>query len=106
MSNMPCKRFWEGQVGITIAPRKQHNGNYFWTFSLVRSYRRNDKWEYTQFFGQKHAEALGRVMSKALQFMDQTDATAFVTESMAATAADSTTLLREAEFPQLEKLAS
>jgi hypothetical protein len=88
MSDMPCKRFWEGCVGITISPRKLANGNYFWTFSLVRSYKRNDNWEYTQHFGQKHAEALGRLMSKAFQFMEQNDATRFVCDAMTARAAD------------------
>ena len=106
MSDMPCKRFWEGQIGITVAPRKQHNGNYFWTFSLCRSYKRNDKWEYTQHFGQKHAEALGRVMSKAMQFMEQNEATAFVSEWMTANAADSTPPLHEAEFPPPVRLVS
>ena len=106
MSDTTCKRFWEGAVGVALSPRKLANGSYFWTFSLVRSYKRNDKWEYTQHFGQKHAEALGRVMCKALQFIEQTDATAFVTESMAARAADRTTLSCEPQFSQPERLAS
>lgn len=88
MSDMPCKRFWEGCIGVTLSPRKLAKGNYFWTFSLVRSYKRNDNWEYTQHFGQKHAEALGRVMSRALQFMEQNDATRFVCEAMADNAVD------------------
>jgi len=88
MSDMPCTRFWEGTIGVTLSPRKLANGNYFWTFALVRSYKRNDKWEYTQHFGQKHAEALGRVMSKALQFMEQNDATRFVCDAMADKAVD------------------
>ena len=74
MSQLPCKRFWEGPVGITLRPQKQHSGQYFWTFSFTRSFKRRgqETWEYTDFFGQKHATALGTVMSRALQFMEQT----------------------------------
>ncbi len=73
MSQLPCKRFWEGAVGITLMPRKQHNGQYFWTFSFSRAFKRKGKetWEYTDFFGHKHAANLGTVMSRAMQFMEQ-----------------------------------
>ncbi len=99
MSHKPCKRFWEGSVGITLAPRKTANGHCFWTFSLVRSYKRNDKWEYTQYFGQKHAEALGQVLSKAFQFMANNDPTQFANECEAANDADPSKLLEVASFP-------
>ncbi|QDU57522.1 hypothetical protein [Aeoliella mucimassa] len=73
MSQLPCKRFWEGPVGITLMPRKQQSGEYFWTFAFTRAFKRTgkDSWEYTEFFGQKHASALGKVMSRAIQFMEQ-----------------------------------
>ena len=61
MSQLPCKRFWEGPVGITLMPRKQQSGEYFWTFAFTRAFKRKGKevWEYTEFFGQKHAAAVG-----------------------------------------------
>jgi hypothetical protein len=73
MSQLPCKRFWEGPVGITLKPQKQHSGQYFWTFSFTRAFKRKGKesWEYTDFFGHKHAANLGTVMSRAMQFMEQ-----------------------------------
>jgi hypothetical protein len=39
MSQLPCKRFWEGPVGITLKPQKQHSGEYFWTFSFTRAFK-------------------------------------------------------------------
>lgn len=85
MSQLPCKRFWEGPVGITLMPRKQHNGQYFWTFAFTRAFKRKGKetWEYTDFFGHKHAEALGTVMSRAMQFMEQNAPDAFTAKCMA-----------------------
>jgi hypothetical protein len=90
MSQLPCKRFWEGPVGITLKPQKQHSGHYFWTFSLTRAFRRKGKetWEYTDFFGHKHANALGTVMSRAMQFMEQTAPDEFTEQWMAENLAD------------------
>ena len=90
MKTVPCQRFWEGAVGITLTPRKQKSGEYFWTFSFVRAYKRqgSEKWEYAQHYGQKHAEALGQVMSKAFQFMEQNSPNQFVEEWEAAKAVD------------------
>jgi hypothetical protein len=107
MKEKPCKRFWEGPVGIAIAPRHLGSGKYFWTFSLVRSFKRkgSDKWEYVQHFGQKHAEALGRVMGKAFQFMEQNDAAQFAGEWEAARGA-APPLLVDAQFPPLVVAAS
>jgi hypothetical protein len=84
MAKQACKRFWEGSVGVAIKPQKKSNGDYFWTFSFVRAFRRNQStdWEYARHFGQKHAEALGKLMSKAFQFMEQTDATQFIEAAM------------------------
>ena len=85
MSQLPCKRFWEGPVGITLMPRKQHSGEYFWTFSFSRAFKRKGKetWEYTDFFGHKHAQALGTVMSRAMQFMEQNPPDDFTAKCMA-----------------------
>ena len=90
MSQLPCKRFWEGAVGITLMPRKQHSGEYFWTFSFTRAFKRRGKetWEYTDFFGQKHAAALGTVMSRAMQFMEQNAPDQFTEKWFAENSAD------------------
>lgn len=83
MTDIPCKRIWEGAVGITLTPRQQKNGEYFWTFSFVRAYKRkgSEKWEYAQHYAQNHADALGKVLSRAFQFMEQTEPSSFVVES-------------------------
>ena len=90
MSQVPCKRFWEGAVGITLMPRKQHSGEYFWTFAFTRAFKRKGKetWEYTDFFGHKHAKALGTVMSRALQFMEQNAPDEFTAKWMADASVD------------------
>jgi hypothetical protein len=90
MSQLPCKRFWEGPVGITLKPQKQHSGEYFWTFSLTRAFKRRGKetWEYTDFFGQKHAAALGNAMSRAMQFMEQNAPDQFTERWFAENSAD------------------
>ena len=73
MAHASCKRIWEGTLGIAITPRKKRNGDYFWSFSFVRAFRRtrDSNWEYAQQFGQQHATALGLLMSKAFHFMQQ-----------------------------------
>ncbi len=90
MSQLPCKRFWEGPVGIMLKPQKQHSGEYFWTFSFTRAFKRKGKesWEYTGFFGHKHAAALGTVMSRAMQFMEQNAPDQFTEKWMAEKLAD------------------
>ena len=84
MSNATCKRIWEGTLGITITPRQKRNGDYFWTFSLVRAFRRtrDANWEYAHHYGQEHAKALGTLMSRAFQFMEQTDPARFLANAM------------------------
>ena len=61
MAHASCKRIWEGTLGIAISPRKKRDGEYFWSFSFVRAFRRtrDSNWEYVQHFGQQHATALG-----------------------------------------------
>jgi hypothetical protein len=88
MAHASCKRIWEGTLGIAITPRKKQNGEYFWSFSFVRAFRRtrNSNWEYVQHFGQQHATALGTLMSKAFHFMDQTDPAKFLERAMTDTA--------------------
>ncbi len=84
MAQQACKRFWEGTVGIAIKPQKKRGGGYFWTFSFVRAFRRNreSQWEYAQHYGQQHAKAVGLVMTKAFQFMEQTDPAQFLESAM------------------------
>lgn len=84
MAHASCKRIWEGTLGIAITPRKKQNGEYFWSFSFVRAFRRtrNSNWEYVQHFGQQHATALGTLMSKAFHFMEQTDPAQFLERAM------------------------
>lgn len=100
MSQIPCKRFWEGAIGITLTPRKQRSGEMFWTFSFVRAFKRQgqDKWEYAHHYGQKHSVALGIIMSKAFQFMEQIDPAQFVAEWEAAKTDAATVPLDEASF--------
>ena len=85
MAHASCKRIWEGTLGIAISPRKKRNGDYFWSFSFVRAFRRtrDSNWEYVQHFGQQHATALGTLMSKAFHFMEQTDPAKFLESAMA-----------------------
>jgi len=85
MAHASCKRIWEGTLGIAITPRKKRDGDYFWSFSFVRAFRRtrNSQWEYVQHFGQQHATALGTLMSKAFHFMEQTDPAKFLELAMA-----------------------
>jgi hypothetical protein len=87
MAHANCKRIWEGTLGIAITPRKKRSGDYFWSFSFVRAFRRtrNSNWEYVQHFGQQHAKALGTLMTKAFLFMEQTDPAKFLELAMAET---------------------
>lgn len=73
-----------------LMPRKQYSGEYFWTFSFTRAFKRKGKeiWEYTDFFGHKHATALGTVMSRAMQFMEQNAPDDFTAKCMAEASAD------------------
>ncbi len=108
MKTVPCQRFWEGAVGITLTPRQQKSGEYFWTFSFVRAYKRkgSEKWEYAQHYGQKHAEALGLVMSKAFQFMEQNAPSQFVDEWEAAKAVDPEEMLDGMKLPPADATVS
>ena len=100
MSARPCKRIWEGAVGVTLTPRQQKNGEMFWTFSFVRAFKRegSEKWEYAQHYGQRHSAALGRVMSKVFQFMEQNDPAQFVAEWEAARETATEVSLAEVTF--------
>lgn len=103
MAHASCKRIWEGTLGIAISPRKKRNGDYFWSFSFVRAFRRtrNSNWEYVQHFGQQHAKALGMLMTKAFLFMEQTDPAKFLELAMAE-ATSSRTNEQEMAEPTLE----
>lgn len=91
MGHATCKRIWEGTLGVAITPRKKRNGNYFWTFSFVRAFRRSRDaaWEYADHYGQEHAPALGKLMSRAFQFMEQTDPAKFLATAMTAKPSES-----------------
>ena len=114
MTQHACKRFWEGTVGISIRPQKKRNGGYFWTFSFVRAFRRSrdSGWEYAQHYGQQHAKAVGLVMSKAFQFMQDTDPGEFLAASMAEAtqdsppAVESNCTLDDAQLPAPEREAA
>ncbi|MGE3241679.1 MAG: hypothetical protein AB7G28_19685 [Pirellulales bacterium] len=84
MAHANCKRIWEGTLGIAMSPRKKRSGEYFWSFSFVRAFRRtrNSNWEYVQQFGQQHAVALGLLMSRAFHFMEQNDPAQFLEAAM------------------------
>lgn len=104
MSQLPCKRFWEGPVGIMLMPRKQHSGEYFWTFSFTRAFKRKGKetWEYTDFFGHKHATNLGTVMSRAMQFMEQNAPDEFTAKCMAEDSTDKTSKTANQDEMQMQ----
>lgn len=108
MSNKPCKRFWEGAVGISLTPRKQQSGEYFWTFAFVRAFKRkgSEKWEYAQHYSQKHAVALGQVMSKAFQFIEQNEPAQFVQQWESESDAEANVRLDAVQFPSLKATAA
>ena len=91
MAHASSKRIWEGTLGIAISPRKKRDGDYFWSFSFVRAFRRTreSQWEYAQHFGQQHATALGTLMTKAFHFMQETDPVKFLEQAMAQAPGDS-----------------
>ena len=105
MAHATCKRIWEGTLGIAISPRKKRDGDYFWSFSFVRAFRRtrNSNWEYAQQFGQQHAVALGLLMSRAFHFMEQTDPAKFLERAMAEATSDRPNE-EEAAEPTLESV--
>ena len=75
-----CHRIWEGSVGICIQPQQKNEGGYFWKYTLTRCYKtqQTDEWRYDQFFSRNNDEALAVVLSKGMQFMDDTDPTSYV----------------------------
>ena len=68
------KHIWEGGVGIKISIRENGTtGEPFYTFELVRCFKRegSSRMEYTQSFSAHHAEAIGKVIQKALVYMHE-----------------------------------
>ena len=115
MAQSTCKRIWEGTLGIAMTPRKKQNGEYFWSFSFVRAFRRTrtSNWEYAQQFGQQHATALGLLMSKAFHFMQENDAAKFLESAMAEATRSAPsseevneTTLENANFPLPSRVAA
>ena len=106
MSDKPCKRFWEGAVGVTLTPRQHRGEEYFWTFEFVRAYKRkvSEKWEYARSYSQNQIEALGRVMSQAFNFMNQIEPKGFVENWEAAQAAANQDETDQADTPELDSV--
>ena len=83
---MTKKRIWEGACGITIQPRQiKSSGDYFWSFEFTRCYKTesSDDMKYSSSFTQNNVEALGKVISKAISFMEETDPNEFVAQNNA-----------------------
>jgi hypothetical protein len=97
--SVTCKRIWEGPLGVAIRPQKKRNGNYFWSFTFVRAFRRTreSNWEYVNHYGQQHAKDLGTLMSKAFQFMEQHDPAQFLATAMAEATTDASRKEQDAE---------
>lgn len=73
------KHIWEGAVGISLEPKQSRTGDYFWTFELVRCFKQDgsDEMRYASHFTERNAEAMGRALSRAFQFMTETSASSF-----------------------------
>jgi len=65
---------WEGSVGVRIEQKtNRETGEPFFTFEPVRCFKRNgnEQFEYSHSFTEKNAEALGTVISKALNYIQE-----------------------------------
>lgn len=73
-------RFWEGACGIVLRPRKRSDGDYFWTYRFIRAYKpeESQEWRYSQDFSENHDQAIATLMSRAIQFRQQNDATTWI----------------------------
>ena len=73
-------RFWEGVCGIVLQAKKRNDGDYFWTYRFTRAYKpeRSEEWRYSQDFNEYHDQAIATLMSRAIQFRQQNDATTWV----------------------------
>ena len=78
-------RFWEGSCGIVLEPRKRNDGDYFWTYRFTRAYKPegSDRWRYSTTFDEKHDQSIATLMSRAIQFREQNDATDWICSQMA-----------------------
>lgn len=68
------KYIWEGAVGIKISTRLNGATNQpFYTFELVRCFKRNDseEMEYTRSFSPKNADAIALVIQRAQDYMHE-----------------------------------
>lgn len=73
-------RFWEGTCGIIIQAKRRNDGDYFWTYRFTRAYKpaESEEWKYAQDFRENHDQAIATLMSRAIQFRQQNDATTWV----------------------------
>lgn len=78
--DMTTIRFWEGGCGIVLQAKKRNDGDYFWTYRFTRAYKPEgaEKWRYSQDFNENHDQAIATLMSRAIQFRQQNDATKWV----------------------------
>ncbi len=67
---------WEGPVGVAFHVRRDgRTGDHYLTFEPVRRARNdaNGVWSYPHDFSERHAQALGVVIGKALRLISETD---------------------------------
>lgn len=78
---------WNGAVGISNQPQKNKDGNYFWKFEFTRRVKIGDDWKYFDSFTDRDVEKLGKAMSEAISFREQTDPLKWLEEQVAKQAA-------------------
>ncbi|HBE67540.1 MAG TPA: hypothetical protein DDW52_05255 [Planctomycetaceae bacterium] len=79
------EHIWEGSVGVCIEQRENRKtGKPFYTFELTRCFRRegNDKFEYSHSFTERNAEALRKVIDKAVARISSGKQSAETTEAV------------------------
>ena len=72
--------FWEKSVGVVVSPSVAVDGTSYWTFSFVRARRSEGGYciDYNCRFKRNNIEALGKVMSKVVDFIDREKAESYV----------------------------
>lgn len=75
--------FWEGPVGICVIPKSDSKGEYFWSYSICRSYRRRaDKsLQFCNWFSSKNTNALAKALGSALEFMEANEPAQYATRT-------------------------
>ena len=77
------KYIWEGAVGVVLQPKPDRHGEYFWTFEFVRCFRQAgvEEMRYGKSFTQRNADALGKALDRAFEFMTTTSASSLADTS-------------------------